>query len=499
MGGYDRRRHLNRKRNIGYTQYPSGLPKSYTVAEAVSSVVSYRSEPTGQIVLDKDADPYAWFLNSSSTRRIKNAKQHSLLGSQKEPVLDNGHTFSMQLDETIPLQGKGRWFPWYGAMNSCTGGPITTGGGVINYLNETRMLFKYAQSGDAARQFGVSFPLSSAFDPTYWGQKAITTLAPTRPNVNIAVALGEVLREGVPRGLIDDLAKISTGPLKSLRGFKPPKEKGSLTFKQALTGDLKDLTRAASSDYLNYMFGIMPLVRDMDRLYQTLLKASEIIAQFERDAGSGVRRSMQLVNTTRREIFLPTHLENQGECGVRPNAYPQQVVGGSSTTDVGSPVSTKTTVTQTSIERIWFSGSFSYFLPVPAGFAGKVEHASSLWNRLYGAPISWEAVWALKPWSWLLDWFFDIQSAIAAVELNQNEGLVLNYGYLMRQTKMMTLVESELTWAPTQLGGVTSVRTLYSSETKRRYRANPFGFALTTPTALSGIQWSLLAAIGFTR
>jgi len=105
----------------------------------------------------------------------------------------------------------------------------------------------------------------------------------------------------------------------------------------------------------------------------------------------------------------------------------------------------------------------------------------------------------LMRWSWLLDWFFGIQTAIRAAETIANDNLVVNYGYLMRKVVMTTTVETKVTNLLPLLGEIKTVRTIYETESLSRTRANPFGYSLTIPTALSSWQVSLLAAIGVTR
>lgn len=499
MGGYDRREHINGRTQLGYNYPGAGLKPVYPVASKVCSVTSYRSQPTGILVEDRVADPQAYWLTGVSQRKRASVAARHTIGSEQSFVLDNGHAFKLTRHSTETSVRSGVYHVEENYSSPAYGGPITTGGGLISGFAQPRQLFGY--EGD----YGAYGPkaLLPSFDPQYWGPKAISTLSPTRPSVNVSVALAELLREGIPRGLVAELNHGIRNSVKDLRGYKPPATKTPVTMGQLAKDGISVLKQGgilknASSDYLNYMFGIAPLVRDISALYQTLLKASEIIAQYERDAGNGVRRSMELLSTTDTESFSGLDLDHHGQIGVTRSHWPASFTGGSSSADVAQR-RPKTTVTQLKREKIWFSGSFSYYLPLPADFAGRVDHFNSLWARLYGKPVSWEALWELSPWSWLFDWFIDLQSLIASAEIIKDDNLVVNYGYLMRSCRMITQVDSTIQWHPNQKAGVTSVRTTHTSETKQRVRANPFGFSLKTPDSLSGVQWSLLAAIGFSR
>jgi len=331
------------------------------------------------------------------------------------------------------------------------------------------------------------------WDPVYWGQQAMLKFTPTRPKLNLSTSLAEILREGIPN---------LWGPTNGieLAIIKERARQESLTLKGKNYRGLvfKDLIDGAAGDYLNYMFGIAPVVSDVANLVSAFNEMTDILRQYQEDAGKGVRRSGILHRDVRNSVFSPSSLSYQGYVdALGMTNYPAFVgVQTSNSSDEASRYasSIQSTVTQYKSEIIRFSGSFSYFLPLNDDFWSGVDSFNSSWARLLGRPLSWETLWELVPWSWFVDWFLGIQTAIAAAELAADPNLVVNYGYVTRSVILTTQVDTILTWPNPSLGYITRVSTMYQSSKKERYRANPFGFTLKTPGGLNPTQWSLLVA-----
>jgi hypothetical protein len=151
-------------------------------------------------------------------------------------------------------------------------------------------------------------------------------------------------------------------------------------------------------------------------------------------------------------------------------------------------------LTDVTTRRVWFKGAFSYFLDPGSDLVGRFKRYEQLNNQLYGTRLTAEIVWELAPWSWLIDWFTDVQEVISNANALQDDDLVIKYGYLMVHTKTVRTVTSSghFYGYPKPV----SVANTYVCERKERFRATPYGFGLDVD-AFSPRRWAILSALGF--
>lgn len=313
----------------------------------------------------------------------------------------------------------------------------------------------------SGHHFTPAYPtLSIPSDLTALGTKAIAETIPTNPSVNLATALAELLREGVPlhSGLEVLQSRVANRNLK-----------------------------AAGGSYLNEVFGWLPLYRDLCRSGQASLSAMTTLRQLLRDSGRNVRRRRDYgTSTTSTQSFIgsgvvtdPTATGNNGFGQLIPlNPRP------SSETLVAS-------------RRIWFSGAYTYCLELDPSILRKMDSAIDRFNRIYGLEVTPETLWNLAPWSWFGDWLGDVGSILHNVDAFSQHGLVLRYGYLMSTTTSVHTMT--LRGVPDYLGNSLGDPTaVYTSVRKDRVRATPYGFGLT-PSSFNSAQWAILAALGMTK
>jgi hypothetical protein len=120
------------------------------------------------------------------------------------------------------------------------------------------------------------------------------------------------------------------------------------------------------------------------------------------------------------------------------------------------------------------------------------------WDSVMGTRPTWERLWQLLPFSWLVDWFLDIQSSLALYERMADDSLVINYGYVMGTTARSVQQRSELTYKAGRKSSWPNVTTTYNSFIKERWRCNPYGFTLPSSVEISPLRMAILAAIGIT-
>jgi hypothetical protein len=291
------------------------------------------------------------------------------------------------------------------------------------------------------------------------GATAVAQCKPTRASSNLLVALGEVYRDGLP-ALI-----------------------GQRTWR-----DRTLAARNAGDEYLNKEFGWDPLISDITSFGDTVRNGHQLVSQYERDMGNLVRRRRNLPS----ESSTTTTIQGTNQAPVSMAfGSPPPGPGNAGVLQTG----TLFRIEKTLKER-WFSGAFSYGIPLNStGLDGMAEHAG-LADRLFGLSLTPDALWQLAPWSWAVDWFTNTGDVLSNISDAVTQGLVMHYGYMMEHTvHSYTYVLEGCTrdgqpFRPPPVELVT--------ETKRRRRANPFGFGVTWD-GLSPFQLAIAAALGITR
>jgi len=149
-------------------------------------------------------------------------------------------------------------------------------------------------------------------------------------------------------------------------------------------------------------------------------------------------------------------------------------------------------------KRTWFSGAYVYHLPVGNDVLGRLERYAALADHLLGVSLNASTIWELAPWSWMADWWGDIGAVMSNSSAVSSNGLVMKYGYLMRQTdefNRFVIPEGLMFKRKISTGPVSST---FTRVTKERRKATPYGFGVDLKT-LSPFQWSILGALGLTR
>lgn len=268
------------------------------------------------------------------------------------------------------------------------------------------------------------------------GATAISRVAPTNPLVDLSTSLAELYREGLPQ---------------------VPGSAGNL-----------------GGEYLNVMFGYLPLYGDITSLRTTVQNAEKLLRQYERDSGRWIRRSYEYPEDRTSSVAINTSAVS---------TVPDGGLAGTGTLVTRTTTSTKT----------WFEGVFTYYLP-RKGWRRTVAEL----DYLYGIKPGVDTAWQLTGFSRLADYFANIGDVMSNLNSFSSDGLVMPYGYVMREQHKTV----EETWTGNMyVDGSIVPRTVTSAVsyvTHQRRLANPFGFGLTDG-ALSGRQQSILVALGISR
>ena len=365
--------------------------------------------------------------------------------AQASPRFDTGHEFY-----TTKTSVKFSHPDWK-YYNTNPYGRVTTRKGPLVPLNN---------SGDATRMYGyypseVRLPTTELMS---YGNKAMNATRPTKSSANLAVFLGELIR---------DVPQIIGASLLESRAEK---------------------VRSAGSEYLNVQFGWAPLISDITKICIAVKEFNSIVKQYKRDSGRMVRR----------RFGFPTETSSTTSDDIRRGSGSLWVYNGDNPLWITSN-SGEVRLESTMSRDIWFTGAFMYYLPVDDTMMGKLERYESLANKVLGTDINPSTLWQLSPWSWLVDWAVDIGGLLSLSTSFATDGLVLKYGYLMCHTRAFNrfTLQSGVTFTPSgfKTGPISST---FFRETKERRKATPYGFGVDLD-GLNPFQWSILGALGLTK
>lgn len=492
--GYDRRSRYARP--ISYSlKNSSNTATQYAGVFKQSSeqVISYRDDVKGTPLKPSDVDLYNGFFTRShdiadylnpGPQLLKNLEAAGLAvksdyKSLDGEGLDNGHPFtSTKSSVSTSLQGLGNFYKPQGLTVRRRGGPIYHSRVIVNSTASSRMPFSFDPAGGNSRTFVPRYglPVTGTDDLASYGTRAITLCAPSVPHVSMTAALGE-LALGLPA--LPGISLIKSGAFGS-----------------------------AGSEYLNIVFGILPTISDAQKIGKVLRDLTISLHQYRRDAGKRVRRNFVFPTMTSSEIFTSSDIEssnvvcaNGGVLGFQQNTSSGTTSSGTAGR-VGFEHSAYTELFMTSSREIWFSGSFTYFIPEIPGFSGRTERYMSELDRLLGLQLDSKVAWQLTPWSWLIDWFLDIRENIAAIQVAHDDNLVTNYAYAMERSVKTAVAKTMFPSSNVDLlplgGGFVS--TQISTISKRRLRANPYGFVSSADNGVwTPYRMAVLAALGISR
>jgi hypothetical protein len=116
--------------------------------------------------------------------------------------------------------------------------------------------------------------------------------------------------------------------------------------------------------------------------------------------------------------------------------------------------------------------------------------------KLFGTRVTPELFWELTPWSWAVDWVTNLGDVIHNVSAFSRDGLVMPYGYMMATITIKdtyTLSGFQFNTGPPQ-----TMFQSFTSTSKQRIRATPFGFGLDLG-GFTNRQWAIIGALGLSR
>lgn len=286
------------------------------------------------------------------------------------------------------------------------------------------------------------------------GATAISRSSPTNPVFNASTFIGEARQGGLPA-----ISSVKTWK-DSVAQFRDSNKRDPLWH------------RPGSSEFLNYQFGWLPFVSDM----QNFVHATKTSTQIMKDLRSGSGKN------TREGYHFPETKSVESGAGNRLLVRPDVVSWGSAAS----------TWYKEAGARMWFNGTFTYYLPMGNSVGDQMDRFNAYANKLYGVRITPEVLWNLTPWTWALDWFGNTGDVLANISMLGNDSLVMKYGYMMYHNYSRTVTSCG---AASNRGGASVVQL---SETKKRFGASPY-LLFADSGSLTARQGAIVAALGLNR
>lgn len=298
-----------------------------------------------------------------------------------------------------------------------------------------------------------------------WGTRAISDTLPLNSPADLATMLIELRREGLPA-----LAGLSL-----LRKRHVPTAKSGGQWNPA----------GMAGEHLNIEFGWKPLINDVKAAARAAAMSSEILKQFQEESGALLHRQRNFPKTTESSFGTVGTFGQWSVCNSGPD-----------TSNWLALESVQTTQAVVQTQKVWFRGAFTYYLQSENLTLNKLHEIAEKAKHVFGMEITPSVVWNVAPWTWLIDWVGNIGDNITNATALSKDGMVLRYGYVMRETHLTRTRSSPVS---TMYGGRRlDLSSTYALTRKERIRATPFGFGLN-PDTFSGRQWAILAALGMTR
>lgn len=333
----------------------------------------------------------------------------------------------------------------------------------------------------------IRFPLFPSHNSAHWGQDPLQQGLNAVGAINLGVGT-TLLRRSMPDNPVANLTQFLAELVIDLPRL-PFKELARSTTKVRKGSPVN----AVGSEYLNGVFAWQPLVSDVLKICDAIVRSQDIINQYVRDSGSAnaVRRRRQM------DPIVSSSTSSLVDCWASDINRISAVRWSSNLYPNGDASSRKTATLTTAVRQDYrLSCAWSYFLHHEGSGYAQLEDIAQKARKVLGLKLDLELLWELAPWSWLADWFVNIGDIIALNSRLASDSLLLRYGYLTRKSTVDRFLDHP---GATFWSGPTGQISLHFRYTRvERVRATPYGFGVKTG-AFSANQFAILAALGMTN
>jgi hypothetical protein len=254
--------------------------------------------------------------------------------------------------------------------------------------------------------------------------------------------------------------------------------------------------RYAGSEYLNIQFGWQPLIAEYANMIRVFIGLDRMVyAESNRRKRAWDGPSTATVGAATDRV-----LSDNPIAGATGETW--RTISGSP--DLAHPWNLTTTTKSLVREDYRFSARYSSLVKPNSRSNGFVEKAEDTLRQL-GLVDDPSLVWELTPWSWLIDWAANIGNSIvnAHVYSPLSGRHSVDYAYFttclteVNEEEIVSVNEYGTGW-PTRSYTVVRPRSYFSTVSKNRSRATPFGFG-TQLGSITTQQFAILVALGLAR
>lgn len=240
--------------------------------------------------------------------------------------------------------------------------------------------------------------------------------------------------------------------------------------------------KKVADTFLNNQFGWIPFVKDVVSLCDVSIRLNEILQKMKDLNGQWHRRKARI---------------HQSSSEIRINSG----TGNLCSPSLGSNWFTATPtweVYESQKEIVYAAGMYRFYREEFDAELRGYESALRKLQRLltvYGLRVNPSNIWRSTPWTWLIDWFLQIDNYIDRLQEYHVDSVAAKYLYLMHSKERKLVFRQVL---PLGSGRLT-LEFERNIRTKERQEADsPYGFDLSWAN-LSPRQLAILAALGITR
>ena len=245
--------------------------------------------------------------------------------------------------------------------------------------------------------------------------------------------------------------------------------------------------KAVSDHFLNHQFGWVPFLSDLSTFYKTFQNAAALKGRLASYNGRW-KRKKRADETVKAEETL---FHSTSIYGCQPAGYPF--------TGYCFQPPYEYKITKELVTNVWYEGEFKYYRPE---FDRTLPDYDSAYKRLmrevtlYGFNINPTNIYRSTPWTWLIDWFTDLDDKVQVLEDMATDQVVSKYMYLMHHLHRRIKFSSDL---HTRAGAPIHAEWFRVADIKRRAGTlSPFEFNLSWDS-MSIRQLGILAALGISR
>lgn len=217
---------------------------------------------------------------------------------------------------------------------------------------------------------------------------------------------------------------------------------------------------------LGILFGWLPLLSDVNSLFNNQEKVAKQVKYILKNNGRPVNRRIEFRDETRDDLQTVAEYDTSF-----PELFPilvtQSYAGGG-----------HTKITHRTETKLWASGQFRFWFD-DLDHLTDTQKASAVRTMLYGISQNGPSpsqIYKAIPWSWLIDWFTNLGDNVANLQSDMGDRLVCDYLYLMRTRK--TTVTQTVTgsiWSAEGIRKDISSSTSTVNKRLERVVGSPFG------------------------